>query len=248
MDKIFTKTFHVYTYEVDHRGKALPLSLLNYLQDTAGDHAAVLGFSIHDLLKKGLTWILSRYHIRIVRYPALAADIAVSTWPSGKQGLFALRDFEITDAGGGLLAAATSSWILWNLRTKQPARLDENLPDDVTVDKRALPDDFEALPSIGTADRELSFRVEMQDINFNNHVNHAVYIQWALETPPAGILRTARPVDIEAAYKGEAFYGDEVVSKARTIGSGSAPVFLHGLFHKDKGIELTRLRTAWACD
>ena len=248
MDKIFTKKFHLYTYEVDHRGKALPRSLLNYLQDAAGGHAAILGFSILDLLKKGLTWILSRYHIRIFRYPALGEEIGVSTWPSGKQGLFALRDFEITDDKGGLLAAATSSWILWNLHLKQPARLEENLPDGVTVDRRAVPDDFPALPPIETADRELSFRIEMQDIDFNNHVNHAVYVQWALETPPENILRTARPVDIEVAYKGEAFYGDEVVSKARTIGSGPGPVFLHGIFHKDKRTELARLRTAWAYD
>jgi len=248
MDKIYTKKYHVYTYEVDHRGRALPLSLLNYLQDTAGDHAAILGFSILDLLKKRITWILSRYHIRIFRYPALAEDLAVSTWPSGKQGPFALRDFEITDSQGGLLAAATSSWILWNLPTKQPARLEENLPDDATVDRRALPDDFPVLPPIETADRELTFRVALQDIDFNNHVNHAVYIQWALETPPEAILRTARPVDIEVAYKSEAFYGDEVVSKARTSRGGPGPAFLHGIFHKDKGTELARLRTAWAYD
>jgi len=248
MDKIFTKSFHVYTYEVDHRGKALPLSLLNYLQDAAGDHAAILGFSILDLLNRGLTWILSRYHVRIHRYPGLAEDIAVSTWPSGKQGLFALRDFEMTDAQGGLVAAATSSWILWNVRTKQPARLEENLPGETTVRRRALADDFPALPAASAADREVSFRVEMQDIDFNNHVNHAVYVRWALETPPETVLRSARPTDIEVAYKGEAIYGDEVVSKAQTIEGGPGPVFLHRIHHKAGGAELTRLRTAWTFD
>ena len=248
MDKIYTKKFHVYTYEVDHRGKALPLSLLNYLQDAAGDHAAILGFSILDLLSTGLTWILSRYHVRIHRYPGLAEDVAVSTWPSAKQGLFALRDFEMTDAKGGLVAAATSSWILWNVRTKQPARLEENLPDDTTVNRRALADDFPALPAASAADREVSFQVEMQDIDFNNHVNHAVYVRWALETAPEAVLRSARPTDIEVAYKGEAIYGDEVVSKAQAIGGGPGPVFLHGIHHKARGTELTRLRTVWTFD
>ena len=39
----------------------------------------------------------------------------------------------------------------------------------------------------------------MQDIDYNNHVNHPVYIQWALETAPEAILRTMAPVSIEVA-------------------------------------------------
>lgn len=248
MDKIFVKPFHVYTYEVDHRGKALPGSLLNYLQDTAGDHAARLGFSILELLKKRMTWLLSRYHVRIFRYPGLGEDISISTWPSGRQGLFALRDFEIMDRQGKVLAAATSSWILWNISAKQPARLEENLPDSATLERRALQDDFPALPACESAEWELFFRVDMQDIDFNNHVNHAVTIQWALEAPPERILRSARPVDIEVAYKGEALYGDEVVSRARMLGGDPGPAFCHGIFHKDRGTELARLRTVWSAD
>jgi medium-chain acyl-[acyl-carrier-protein] hydrolase len=245
MDKIYTKKFQIQTYEVDHRAKALTLSLLNYLQDTAGNHAALLGFSVLDLLKKRMTWILSRYHVRIFRYPGLDERIVVSTWPSGKQGIFALRDFEIADERGEMLAAATSSWILWHVNAKQPARLEENLPDSVTHDKRALPDDFPTLPPCPTADRELAFRVAMQDIDFNNHVNHAVYIQWALETVPEELLRTFRPTDIEVAFKGEAFYGEEIVSRVKRIGDDPGPVFLHGIFNGPKEAELTRLRTVW---
>ena len=183
-----------------------------------------------------MTWILSRYHVRIFRYPGLAEDIAVSTWPSGKQGLFALRDFEMTDAQGGLVAAATSSVDpLEHPNASSPRGWRRTCPTIRRSDRRALADDFPALPAAPAADREVPFRVEMQDIDFNNHVNHAVYIQWALETPPEAVLRTARPADIEVAYKGEAFYGDEVVSKAQRIGGGPGPVFLHGIFTRPKG-------------
>jgi medium-chain acyl-[acyl-carrier-protein] hydrolase len=88
----------------------------------------------------------------------------------------------------------------------------------------------------------------MQDIDINNHVNHAVYIQWALETVPEDILRAARPTDIEVAYKGEAFYGDEVVSKSQRFDNETGPTFFHGIFQKTSGVELTRLRTVWACE
>lgn len=248
MDKVYTKKFQVHTYEVDFRLKAPLLSLLNYLQDAAGDHATLLGFSILDLMKRDLTWMLSRYHIKVFRYPALNDRIAVSTWPSGKEGLFALRDFEMADQDGEIVAAATSSWLLWNVKVKQPARLEENLADRFALDKRAIQDDFLPLPPCSAPDRELSFRVGMQDIDINNHVNHAVYIQWALETVPEDILRAARPTDIEVAYKGEAFYGDEVVSKSQRFDNETRPTFFHGIFQKTSGVELTRLRTVWACE
>ena len=245
MDKTHSVSFPVHTYEVDFRAKALPLSLLNYLQDAAGEHAALLGFSVLDLLKRDLTWLLSRYHVRILRYPSFGETVTITTWPSGRQGIFALRDFEIADADGRAIGAATSSWVLWNPKSRQPARLEENLPDRVALDKRAVPDDFPPLPACPPGGRELGFRVEMQDIDFNNHVNHPVYIQWALETAPEPVLRAMAPAAIEVAYKGEAVYGEEVVSRIVQVEDGPRPVFLHGIFHKAKGRELTRLRTTW---
>jgi len=246
MDKIYATTFLVHNYEVDFRARALPLTLLNYLQEAAGEHADRLGLSVLELLKKNLTWLLSRYHIKILHYPTLGETITITTWPSGKQGIFALRDFEISDADGRMIGAATSSWVLWNLKLRQPARLEENLPDRVALDKRALADDFPPLLACPAGGRELPFRVEMQDIDFNNHVNHPVYIQWALETAPESVLRTLAPVEIEVAYKGEALYGDEIVSRIHLVEEGPRPVFLHGIYNREKATELTRIRTTWA--
>jgi medium-chain acyl-[acyl-carrier-protein] hydrolase len=245
MDKTYTANYFVHTYEVDFRARALPLTLLNYLQDAAGEHATRLGFSVLELLKRNLTWLLSRYHIRVRRYPSFGETVAVTTWPSGKQGIFALRDFEIADADGRIIGEATSSWVLWNLKLRQPARLEENLPDRAALDKRAVADDFGPLPACPVGGRELPFRVEMQDIDFNNHVNHPIYIQWALEAAPESVLRTLVPVEIEVAYKGEALYGEEVISRIHPAEEGPRPVFLHGICHREKGTELTRIRTAW---
>ena len=246
MDLIHRKTYPVHYYEVDFRGLALPQSLLNYLQDAAGEHASALGFSVLDLLKKGMTWLLSRYHVRILRPPRVGDSVILSTWPSGTQGLFALRDFAAEDQRGRPLFEATSSWVLWNLAARQPARLEESLPGRLAHDRRAVDDPFLPLPALTRTDHELDFRVWMQDIDFNNHVNHAAYVLWALETPPEDVLRACAPSEIEIAYKAEAFYGDEIISRLQTGGSAAEPAFLHGLFHKGNGTELARLRTAWS--
>jgi len=243
---IYKKNYMVHYYDVDFRGLALPISLLNYLQDAAGEHAARLGFSVPELLKKELTWLLSRYHMKVFAYPKAGDEVEIATWPSGKQGVFALRDFEMKDPQGATIGAATSSWVLWNVSQKRPARLEEHLPERLVFPRRMIPDSFETLPATPSPDLELGFRVNMQDIDFNNHVNYAVYIQWALETLPEDILRSYVLSGIEVSYRAETFYRDEVVSRSQRETSRADAVFLHGIFNKANGTELARLRSTWS--
>jgi len=247
MDSTYVKDFEIHPYETDVEGKAQPLALLNYLQDVAGEHASKLGFGFHDMAAKGLMWVLSRYHVQFLGYPewTWGARVRVTTWPSGHHGIFALREFEMADAEGRTLALATSSWIMLDLRTKQPVRVEEHLAGRIILPKRAVDDAFLPLPACEGAERERELQVLFKDLDLNRHVNHVVYIQWALETVPAEILKSKRPVDLEVAYKAEAFYGDAVLSRIRAESADPGPSFLHGIFHKDGGAELTRLRTRW---
>ena len=245
MDKVHKIKFQVHYYEADIAGKAHLLALLNYLQHAAAEQAAKLGFGFEDLIKKNLGWVLSRYHIKVVRYPLLGDTVEVLTWPSGEQGIFALRDFEMKDEEGHSLLTATTSWILLNLGKKQPVRIADFLPGHLTLDKRALKDDFTSLPQLKEVEREINLRVLMKDLDVNRHVNNVVYVQWALEAVPEDVLNCKRPIDIEVSYKAEGFYGDEVVSRIQEQETEREPTFLHQIANQKTGAELTRLRTVW---
>jgi medium-chain acyl-[acyl-carrier-protein] hydrolase len=246
MDMIFRKEYPVHSYETDVRGLVKASALFNYLQDSAGEHAALLGVGVLDLFKRRMTWVLSRYHVLIHRYPAMGARLEVTTWPSGKHGYFALRDFEVADGGGRPVISATSSWMVIGLAEKQPIKVDEAITVPYAIDKRALNDPFGSLPVPSARDAEVPFRVESGHIDWNRHVNNAVYIQWALEAVPPEVLQTGRAVELEVSYRAEAFYGDTVVSVAqRAVEENPGPVFLHQILNAGTGAELTRLRTRW---
>jgi acyl-ACP thioesterase len=250
---LYRKEFAVHTYESDFEGRVRLVSLLNFLQDAAGDHATLLGWSVIDLWKKKMTWVLSRYHVAVRRYPAWGERIEVLTWPSGRHGFFALRDFEVCDGEGTTVLVGTSSWMVIDIERKQPLNIDEILPSNFVLDKRSLSDDFAPLPVLGAAEREVPFVVEMSHLDLNKHVNNAVYIQWALEAVPEDVLTRRRPVELEVSYRAEAFYGDAVLSRAGAdpgaatspAGSTSGPFFLHQIVNARTGAELTRLRTGW---
>jgi len=242
---VYHKEYTVHTYETDARGLARPVALLNFLQDAAGGHAGRLGLSVVDLGKRNMTWVLSRYHVLIHRYPALGERLEVMTWPSGRHGYFALRDFEVS-GGGGPVISATSSWMVIGLEKKQAVKVEEVVAPGYAVEKRAIEDPFASLPVLAARESEVRFRVEMGHLDGNRHVNNAVYVQWALEAVPPEVLLNRRPVDIEVSYRAEALYGEEVISAVQQVPEVKPePAFLHQILNAATGVELARLRTRW---
>ena len=245
-DMIYQKDYAIHTYETDAQGLAKTVTLLNFLQDAAGEHAARLGLSVLDLVKRNMTWVLSRYHILVHRHPGAGERLEVTTWPSGKGGYFATRDFEVADGNGGPVLSATSSWMIIGLERKQPVKVDDVIDVPYAFEKRALDDPFGSLPTPTARDAEVRFRVESAHLDWNRHVNNAIYVQWALEGVSPDVLLKGRPVELEVSYRAEAFYGDEIVSVAQRLPEDAAgPRFLHQILNAATGAELARLRTRW---
>jgi medium-chain acyl-[acyl-carrier-protein] hydrolase len=220
-------------------------SLLNHFQEAASEHAEKLGASVTDLISKNLTWVLSRYHIKIFRYPLWKESLRLTTWPSVQQGLFALREFEVRDEQSHLLAAATTSWMLLAIRSKRPVPLADNLPEYPKDPSRALADPFGPLPETARADLELSFQVQRRDLDWNRHVNHVVYVEWAVETAPLDILENFSPAEIEVDFRGEALFRETVLSRTEFFSLAEKPLLHHQIVREKDHKELTRLRTFW---
>ena len=245
MSEIFKQKFFIRNFDVDFNGKLKLEVLLNFLQESAADHADKMNLSGIDLLKKNLAWILSRYHLRILHYPEQGETITVSTWPSVIKGIFTLREYEMHNPKTALVQA-TSSWMAVDLKRKKPVRIEDTLPSFSLHNKRAVNDDFKSLPEVESPDLELRFPVLKADLDFNRHVNNAVYIQWAVETVPKEIIMNLRPTQIEVNYKNETFYGDWVISRTQKVSSGQNPCFIHQLSRESDAVEIARLKTEWA--
>ncbi len=243
--RLHERNYRVRSYEVDFQGQLQPVAILNYLQDMASEHAAMLGFSVAGLLRNNLTWVLQRSRTRILRYPASGESIQVQTWPSGRDGLFALRDFEARDQNNQLLLQASSSWVLLNLKSMRPARLDVTLPGYPCLERQALAPASRSLPEMDEADIEIDFRVRLADLDINQHVNNTIYAGWALEAVPEAISKEYRPAEFEIVYKVAAYHGEQILSCSKLLETGEAPVLLHQLINRENGAELTRLKTRW---
>jgi len=243
MNLLLRHACRVASFDVGPRGELRTSALMGYLEDAAGMHAAAFGAGVHELQSRGLAWVLSRYHLQVARVPLLGESLQVSTWPSGRSAIFATRDFEVADAGGSIVARATTSWAVVDLASKRPRRVSEVVPHDFVVDRRAIRDEFRSLPSAGGAGAEVAIPVLRRDLDMNLHVNHAVYADWALEAVPAALAELGPPRALEVSYLAEARLGDAVLSFA---GGGTGGVLLHRIRRASDGAELARARTTWA--
>jgi medium-chain acyl-[acyl-carrier-protein] hydrolase len=242
------KQFRIRSYEVDFRGRVSPVAILNYLQDAAAEHAYRLGVAVTVLLPKGLTWVLSRSHLKLFHTPGVGEVLRVRTWPSLRDGRFTCREFELHDRQGELVALATTSWAVLDVDSRRPVRLDTNLPTYPLDPRRAIDDDFASLPRLDEADRTLSFRIRLTDLDLNHHVNNAVYAAWALEVVPPEVMAECRLEELEIAFRAEARYGDSIISRCGAVPADhDGRSFLHQIAAQgEEGKELTRLRTLWA--
>ncbi len=246
MENIFKKNVSVRAVDVDFQGKIRAEMFLAMLMEAASEHAARLGVGVLDMFKKNLTWVLSRWHVRILRYPSMWQEFDLVTWPSFREGTYTLREFEAFESGGDQLAQATTSWLALDLGTKKPVQISRVLPDFSLENRRALADDFPPLPKLQTADMEREYPVLRTYLDVNRHVTSTIYILWALETVPEDVLLKLRPSEIEINYRRETFFSDRVLVRTQRSAAQDKPTFVHQLLRAGDGKELAVLRTAWA--
>ena len=242
MSDIHETRYTVRPYEAGFGKTALPETLLNYLQDAAFEHSIRLGFSVFHLFSMGLTWVLSRYHVKIDRYPAAGETVRVRTWYPGPQKPFYLREWEILDQDGGSFVRATSSWLVVDLETGKPTDGEMVLKNLSVTEKRAIEDGFKSLPAPRKTNLTRKFSVRLSDTDLNRHVNHSRHILWALESVPEEQLSGGVPVKIEVAYKEEIVFGQNITVHTE---AGEDGVYLHRLLTEPGGEEAARLRVKW---
>ena len=241
---VWTEPFHVRSFEADATGHLGIQHLCNYLQEVSGNHARALGVSIERLMELKLTWMLSRLHVQLDRYPFFRENILIDTWPSGHTGLQATREFLIYTEEGEHLARGTSAWLMIDLTRRRPVRMPDFV-DALVIPElpRAIPEAFKKLPAPEHQDASASFIVGYRDLDINKHANSVRFVSWALEAVPFA-MRSGRILSgLEVQHRAEAKYDDKLETRIELKDEGN--VIHHGVYALDTGRELAVLRSTW---
>jgi medium-chain acyl-[acyl-carrier-protein] hydrolase len=181
MESVWKENFEIKSYNVDFQQNLKPSALMQFFQEVAANHAALLGAGYDALITRELFWALSRLNVEIERMPHWGESVLIETWPCGNEGLLFRRDFIVYDNDQNVIIRAVSGWLLLavsTLRPQRPSQLGIALP--FNKGKKSLPNFPER---ISTDTSQVAFRktVAYNEIDQNLHVNNTRYLDWATD-------------------------------------------------------------------
>lgn len=242
MNYRYSEKMRVQLHEISTGGTLKIHSIFNYLQRMAGAQSLSLGYGSLDILKEGMTWVISRYRLQIESLPKLFQEFSITTWRAGESGSFAIREYLFSGENSEIMIKGTSSWSLINFVKGEKVTPSHKYPDYPADPERAVNDNFASIPVPDSADYAKEFVVRRSDLDVNNHVNNSYYPVWMLETGE-DLNEGLHPVDISVNFRSEAKYGDTVVSQITKDPDNRR--LIHRLVLKDSGRELTRGISEW---
>jgi len=229
----------------DPCGRVKHKFLLETFQEMAEIDAAKYNFAVFQTIQRGMTWVLRSYRIDFAKYPCREDKVLkIKTYAEIYKNLFSLRTFEVRNLSNELLGVAKTWWVLIDIERKRPLRLDkvEGLSEFLQKLSHEYPAEVK-IEAVEKADMEYNWRVRWQDLDVNDHTNHTVYFQWALESVPFEIPPSFAPVFAEAQYL-KPIPRTEITCLTKEIDFDGKRNFLHSLRNVD-GEEYARLSSSW---
>ena len=114
------------------------------------------------------------------------------------------------------------------------AQLSTELPRDVKIEELARPSIVE------------QWKVRWQDLDVNNHTNHTVYFNWALDSVPDEVPERMEPLLCEAEYLHPIPHTRVRCLTEELPAEEGRRKFLHSLRHIEDDTEYAKLSSEWA--
>jgi medium-chain acyl-[acyl-carrier-protein] hydrolase len=201
--------FHIDFCHVDMTGKTTVPSLINFLQETAWQHACRLNMGYHEMVKQNIAFVINKMLIKTRRLPEWNEMVSVETWLHPPEHVHALREFTVRDNNRNLIAAASISYIAIDMLTRKLGKIPNNVENCCTGEVFLDEKPSRILP-VKTHTFEAVHIVKPSDVDMNQHVNNSRYVQWIFDNMPEKWQTETKPVCLNINFLHEASLGSEV--------------------------------------
>ncbi len=204
-------------YLCDYTDRLTLWSLARIFQDAADSHTEHFGIGFKSLIREDKAWALSRMYYQVNRMPQALQTVTVQTWSRRVDRIAALRDTQLLDGQGNVLASATAMWVIIDMRQRTVVPMLQEVIDFVHEPRQAT--DRDKLQKIRLPQKETmpvaaAFEAQHSTIDHNLHVNNSDYLRWvvdAVKTHADTQLRDEVQIaGFEVNYLAETRLGDSV--------------------------------------
>ncbi len=240
--KIWSEAVRIRSYDVDFKKQATAEAVCRFFLEAAWNHAEALGVGYSQLAQQNRFWVLARLLIQVNRAMQWGESLQLHTWPRPAKSAFAMREFELVDPDGVQRAGGSSAWLVLDVGTRKPQRVDkllerfQDLPQRLSVGSEPCRLDG----PIDAPNGPIS-TIQYSDIDVNRHTNSARYIGWLSNSYPIAFHDRHGLRTLELNYVSETSAGMEVCVRSLE----SAPdEWLHSIV-TPTGTEVCRARARW---
>jgi len=236
MESIYRKKYTVHVNDIDFKSQLKLSSLFVYLQDMATEHAYNIGVGRDALLTKyGIIWVLNRAVVEIIRHPVFKEEITIETWPEQPDKVLFNRNFLVYDKDGNIIIKAFSQWVVIDCETRKLRRssvLEESFPK---VDReRPVSSVLNKIKPVGQLDLSYKKTVGYSDIDINEHLNNARYIDYIMDCFSMDLHKKYNARSIQIDYLHEALPGEVIQLYTDMSGIKDNFVYIEGINENTK--------------
>ena len=197
---IYEEHFRIRYSEVDLNNEITPISIMQYFQEIGCLHSNYLGMGINP----HAAWIIIQWKVKIFSKVNWNDEILIKTWPSGIQGPYCFRDYEMYK-GEELIAIGTSKWVLTDIVEQKILRINDDIAKKFKpVDNHVFKSEFLKMKQNENYENLEKYIVSIKEIDTNQHVNNIKYIEIAEK------FYNEKINYIEVMYKHAGRLGDEL--------------------------------------
>jgi acyl-ACP thioesterase len=167
----------------------------------------------YHLDKLGLMWVIANINIKIFKDMPLWNEILkIDIWFSEVKKSRAFLDFIISH-NGEQIACGNSLWFVLDQNTRRPVPINKIIEPCGVIDEKALILDIPKEEKLFNLINEQIITVNLNDLDYNNHVNNVSYLDWSKMLFPKEYIQFNKITQYSLSFMQECFLGENLTLK-----------------------------------
>ena len=212
-EAVFEKDYVITDAQADSAGNVTFAALAGMMQDLTTVHMNHAGISVDSLMEKNLLWVIVFTQINISRLPKAGETVEQYSWAGAEKFGMHARRYGFFSKDGEELLNAASLFLLVDKDSRslsEPAKETIALPIVAVEGEPRLPKITQKAPALLFGKQH---EVKEKEIDYNGHVNNAVYLDWADGIFDPEFVKRRRMKGVWVQYEKEILLGQNVEMK-----------------------------------
>ena len=213
MQNFYKTDYTVKSTKIDSNYKMRIDYIISLFETVTGTHSSLLGIDGPTLLEKSNAfWIITKFKLKINRFPIMDEELEVETWPTSVKGVRFNRDFLITK-GDEKLVMGTSEWCTLDYDTKEIRRTSTVCyPADMPhrTELSGAGDYIRVKETVAEDDYSHTHKSAFVDIDTNKHTNNLAYLRMALKAFSPEEFEALNITEVQISFLSQTYFGDEI--------------------------------------